>query len=713
MKQVVQDRKTGQVILVDVPEPKRGKGQLLVRVRTSVISAGTESALVAATGRSLFQRIADKPELIKKGIDTLTSRGIDGLRNQIEGKYAGYESLGYSCAGEVMATDAGAIGIMAGMRVACGGIGYAHHAEWVSVPHRLCAVVPDQVDDETAAYATLGAIAMQGVRQSAAVLGENTVVIGLGLVGLITVQLLRAAGCSVIGVDPSPNARSKGIACGCRQTVDPSLALEAVRQATRGIGADAVLICAATSSSDPVVLAGELARSRGRVVMVGATGMEIPREQYFRKELSFHLSRSYGPGRYDASYEEDGIDYPIDYVRFTEQRNMQSFLDLAATGAISISLLTTHRYPFLQAPDAYALLADKTTDRVGIVLTYPSAQNTPTPPRPLPPTVASTLGVSFIGAGGYAENMLLPLLRTMDGVSLRGIVTRQAAHAASVASRFHAAFSDTDADKVLTDTGTQVVFIATRHDSHATYAASALQAKKHVWIEKPMALTMEEIDHLAQLHASSGVHLTVGFNRRFSPLSFALKKALPARSPVMVSIRVNAGHLPPEHWTQQCATGGGRLLGEGCHFFDYLCFVTGSEPVSVFAAGLCSERIDLPAASNFIATVTFRNGSVGTVNYTSEGSVHMPKERIEVSSGGVTAVLDDFTSLTVHGKQGSKTESLKRQDKGQSAMVNSFMLAVQGKAEFPLTSNEVFLSSRLTLIAQQSLEQGVMVHMPT
>jgi len=711
MKQVVQDRKTGQVIVMDVPEPQQGKGNLLVRVRASVISAGTESALVAATGRSLLQRIADKPELIKKGIDTLTSRGIDGLRNQIEGKYAGYEALGYSCAGEVIATDAGAIGIMPGMRVACGGIGYAHHAEWVSVPHRLCAVVPDQVDDETAAYATIGAIAMQGVRQSAAVLGENIVVIGLGLVGLIAVQLLRAAGCSVIGVDPSAHARNKGIVCGCRQAIDPSLAVEAVRQTTRGIGADAILICAATSSSDPVILAGELARSRGRVVMIGATGMEIPREQYFRKELSFHLSRSYGPGRYDASYEEEGIDYPIDYVRFTEQRNMQSFLDLAASGTISINLLTTHRFPLSQAPDAYALLTDKTTDRAGVVLSYPATPDSPASPRPLPPAATTSPGISFIGAGGYAENMLLPLFRSIDDAILRGIVTRQAVHAASVASRFHAAYSDTDANKVLTDHGTHVVFIATRHDSHATYAASALKAKKHVWIEKPMALTMDDVDLLDQLHTSSGVILTVGFNRRFSPLSSALKKALPEGSPVMVSIRVNAGHLPPDHWTQQRATGGGRLLGEGCHFFDYLCFVTGSEPVSVYTTGLCSERIDLPASSNFIAAVQFRNGSVGTVIYASEGSANMPKERIEVFSGNVSAVLDDFTTLTIHNKQGSKTETCKRQDKGQTAMLRSFMLAVQGKAEFTLSSTEVFTSSRLTLLAQQSLEQGVVVHM--
>ncbi len=710
MKQILQDRKSGQVVVADVPLPQRAAGQILVRVNASVISAGTESALVAATGRSLIQRIADKPDLIKKGFDTLMSRGIGALRNQIEGKYAGCEALGYSCAGTVVESDAAAQGMISGTRVACGGIGYANHAEFVAVPHRLCAIVPDAVDDETATYTTIGAIAMQGVRQSGAILGETMAVIGLGLVGLLSVQLLRAAGCRVIGIDPSASARARGLSCGCSATVDSGQAGEAIMQASRGLGADAVLICAATSTSDPVILAGEIARSRGRIVMVGATGMEIPRELYFRKELSFTLSRSYGPGRYDPTYEETGIDYPVDYVRFTEQRNMQAFLDLATGGAINVQHLTTHRFAFDRASDAYALLATPNPDRVGIILQY-AERPVATVTKPAV-TAAGGNGIGFIGVGGYAEGVLLPILQKIDGVNLRGVATRQPAHAASAASRFGFAFAASTADEVLADPSTSIVFITTRHDSHAAYAIASLKAGKHVWVEKPLALTQEDLHEIRQAHAEAGTILAVGFNRRFSPLSVKLRQCLPVTGPVMMTYRVNAGHLPPDHWTQDPATGGGRLVGEGCHFLDYLCFITASEPVSVFAAGLNSERRDLPASSNFAVTVTFRNGSVGQLVYAAEGSPHLSKERVEVFAGNVAVILDDFTSLTVHDAKGTRTESLKRQDKGQAAMIAAFIRAIAGRPSPALNTPNFLRSSELTLAAQQSIETGKVLFLP-
>lgn len=707
MKHVLQDKKTGQIVVADLPVPARTEGALLVRVHASVISAGTEGAMVAATGRTLLQRVADKPDLIRKGLQTLKTRGLDGLRSQIEGKYSGYEALGYSCAGEVMESDPTASGIRPGQHVACGGIGYANHAEVVAVPHRLCAIVPDNVDSETAAYATLGAIAMQGFRQSGATLGENVAVIGLGLVGLLAAQLLRAAGCRVIGIDPSASARRRGMACGCIAAVDNAQANESTLEATRGLGADAVLICAATSSSDPVALAGEIARSRGRVVMVGATGMEIPREQYYRKELSFLLSRSYGPGRYDPTYEEAGIDYPADFVRFTEQRNLQSFLDLAAAGAISVKDITTHRFGIDDAANAYALLSDRTIERVGIVLQYPHEKPlAAVAPPARPHGVTGRNGIGFIGAGGYAEAVLLPELKHHDGVVLRGVCTRQPARAASAMARFGFAFTASDAEGVLADTETGTLFITTRHDSHADYALAALKARKHVWVEKPLALSLDQLHALRREHASSGVHLAVGFNRRFSPLSGMLRATIAPGSPVMIAYRVNAGHLPPEHWTQDAATGGGRLLGEGCHFLDYLCFLANAKPLTVNTAGLCSDRKDLPAASNFAVTVTFDNGSVGQLLYAAEGASSLPKERIEVFSGGTAAVLDDFVSLVLHTKRGERTERLRQQDKGQRAMITAFIAATQGRGEFPLSADAVLTSTLLTLAAQESLITG-------
>ena len=706
MKQVLQDRRTGDIIVAELPAPQRVDGHLLVEVRASVISAGTEGVLVAATGRSLWQRIAEKPELLKKGVDTLKARGLAALRNQIESKYAGYEPLGYSCAGVVREGDPAAAGLAPGGRVACGGIGFASHAETILVPHRLCARVPDNVDDETAAYATLGAIAMQGVRQAGVVLGEHVAVIGLGLVGLLTAQVLRAAGCTVTGIDPAPAARARGKANGCAATTDRDGAREAVLQATRGLGADAVLICAATEASDPVVLAGELARSRGRVVMVGATGMELPRELYFRKELTFALSRSYGPGRYDPTYEEAGVDYPPDYVRFTEQRNLQAFLDLAAVGAISVSALTTHRFSIADAPQAYALLRDPAVERAGILLTYAEKPAPAAPAAVRAPATrpAGTPGISFIGAGGYAENVLLPLLRE-SGAALRGVAARRPDRAASAGARFGFAFHTADPGAILDDPDTHAVFIASRHDSHAAYTIAALNAGKHVWTEKPLVLREDELERVAAaLDASSHV-LAVGFNRRFSPLTAKLKAWLPPGSPWMATIRVNAGHLPPEHWTQDPAAGGGRLLGEGCHFLDYLCHLADAPPVRVHSEALRSERRDLPAASNFAITVSFRNGAVGQLLYASEGAASLPKERIEVFCGGRAAVLEDFHRLTLHDARGQTDASLARQDKGQVEMLRAFLAALRG-AEFPLTRDAILTTARLTLAAQRSLERG-------
>ena len=707
MKQVLQDRRSGGGIVAALPAPQRVPGHLLVDVRASVISAGTEGALVAATGRSLWQRIADKPDLLKKGVETLKARGLGALRNQIEAKYAGYEPLGYSCAGVVRESDPAADGLASGSRVACGGIGFANHAESILVPHRLCARIPDNVDNETAAYATLGAIAMQGVRQAGVALGEHVTVIGLGLVGLLAAQLLRAAGCTVTGIDPSPAARARGNANGCAATTDRDGAREAVMHATRGIGADAVLICAATDASDPVVLAGELARSRGRVIMVGATGMELPRELYFRKELTFALSRSYGPGRYDPTYEEEGIDYPPDYVRFTEQRNMQAFLDLAAAGAISVSALTTHRFALDDAPKAYALLRDSTVERAGILLTY-AATRAPAAPlairAPSPPPTG-TPGISFIGAGGYAENVLLPLLREIGGVALRGVAARRPDRAASAGARFGFAFHTSDPQAIMNDPDTHAVFIASRHDSHAAYTAAALKAGKQVWTEKPLVLREEELEQVAAALEQTDRLLAVGFNRRFSPLTARLKAWLPAGCPWMATIRVNAGHLPPEHWTQDPALGGGRLLGEGCHFLDYLCHLADSPPVRVHTEALRSERRDIPAASNFAVTVTFQNGSVGQLLYAAEGAASLPKERVEVFCGGRAAVLDDFHRLTLYDARGQTDASITRQDKGQAEMLRMFIAALRG-ADFPLSRQEILSTARLTLAAQRSLEHG-------
>lgn len=713
MKQVLLNKKTGAIEVLDVPDPDRRPGQILVTVRASVISAGTESAVHATAGRSLLQRVVEKPNLIRKGIDLLRNHGISALRAQLDAKTSGYEVLGYSCAGVVVESDPSAPDLSPGTRVACGGVGYAMHAERIVVPHRLTARIPDGVSDESAAYATIGAIALQGIRQAGAVLGENVAVIGLGLVGLLTSQLLKAAGCNVIGIDPSPHARERALQNGCLRVADLPDAKSVVSDATDGYGADAVIICAATSDHSPVVLAGEIARSRGRVVMVGATGMDIPRETYFKKELTLALSRSYGPGRYDPSYEEAGIDYPIDYVRFTEQRNMQAVLDLIANGAIDPARLTTHRFALEAAPSAYALLNDRSVDRVGIVLTY-KASSAPVRrlERSLPPAGRSGhIGVSLIGAGEYASNVLIPLLKNRDGILLRGVAARRPDHSRAAAERFGFSFAASSAEEIFRDSETNAVIIATRHDSHASLTASALAAGKHVWCEKPLALHVEELARVEQaLGAGGSTILAVGFNRRFSPLANRLLE-LRTRigGPIMVLIRVNAGKLPPDHWTQDPAIGGGRLLGEGCHFFDLLCFLADSTPIRVHTIAYSSDRRDLPPRSNFSSTVSFADGSVGTVLYSSDGSQRLAKERIELFCGGSAAVLDDFRTLHVFEPRGEQEFHLRRQDKGQAAMMGAFLEAIRGNTPFPQTLQSILQSSRLTIAAQRSLDAGQQV----
>jgi predicted dehydrogenase/threonine dehydrogenase-like Zn-dependent dehydrogenase len=707
MKQVLQDLKTGAITVADVPDPAPTRGRVLVRVQASLVSAGTESAQVAKARQSLLEKVRAKPELLRQGLDVLRERGLAGLREQVASKYEGLAELGYSCAGVVV--DAGGEGGLApGILVACAGAGIANHAEFVSVPLLLTAPAPEGVSAEAAAYTTVGAIAMQGVRQAGAQLGEYVAVVGLGLVGLLTVQLLRAQGCRVAGIDPSPRARERGLAAGCEQAVAPDQALEAVLAISGGSGADVVIICAATSESSPVELAGKLARSRGRVVMVGATGMTLPREDYYLKELSFTLSRSYGPGRYDRHYEEEGRDYPIDYVRFTEQRNMRAFLELTAAKRIDPAQLTTHRYAVEEAPAAYAMLGDRSVDRVGIMLQYRTAA--PAPSRfaiqvaPARPVEGSGVGVGFIGAGGYAQSMLLPLLKAKPGVALRSVMTRGGSHGLHSARRFGFEKVCTRVEELLEDPAVQVVFITTRHDSHASLLARALRAGKHVWVEKPLALTLDQLREAKQAMADCPAsRVVVGFNRPFSRSGRWLLGALGAAQPRMMLYRVNAGFIPPDSWVHDPAQGGGRLLGEGCHFLDFLRHAAGSVAESVQVETPARDRVDLQATGNFAATIRFANGSVGQLLYSAQGAPGMGKEYFECFAGQASGLLQDYRSAEFY--QGSAHTNCARhpQDKGQAALLEAFIESVRSGGPSPMRPEDILESSVLTLAAQESL----------
>ena len=741
MKQVLQDLKTGAVVVTDTPDPAPAPGRLLVRVRASLLSAGTESAQVAKARQSLFAKLRQKPELIRKGLEEFRERGLEGIREKIASQYEGFGELGYSCAGTVVHSGDEAAPIAPGTLVACAGAGIANHSEFVSVPVLLTAVAPEGVPAEAAAYATVGAIAMQGVRQANAQLGEYVAVIGLGLVGLLTAQLLRAAGCRVAGIDPSPSARQRALANGCDVAVEPAEALDATLALSGGVGADAVIICAATAESSPVEMAGKIARSRGRVVMVGATGMNIPREEYFQKELSFTLSRSYGPGRYDSRYEEEGHDYPIDHVRFTEQRNLRAFLELVQKQQVNPALLTTHRFALAEAPAAYALLNDRSVDRAGIVLEYSAAPAAPEKfsihLAPAKPLSKETVGIVFIGAGAYAQGMLLPLLKKRSDVALRSVITRNGSHALHAAKRFGFENAGTRIEDALDNPAVDVVFITTRHDSHADLACRALRAGKHVWIEKPLALSLEELREVARaLRENPACRLVVGFNRPFSPdarflfqrlsgagLRPAVAGVSPAKMPgrdapaaggtpaplpivnaALMHYRVNAGQVPADSWVNDPKLGGGRLLGEGCHFFDFLRHAAGAEAVSVQVEAAPAGRVDLPPTANFAATVTFANGSIGQLLYSAQGSPALPKEHFECFSGQSCGVLSDYRDAEFFRGSIREQNGRHAQDKGQAALLDTFLRSLCG-GPVAMKPEDVLESSLLTLAAQQSLVQ--------
>lgn len=708
MKQVLQDLKTGAITVAETPDPAPGRGRVLVRVQASLLSAGTESAQVAKARQSLLAKIRAKPQLLRQGLEVLRDRGLSGLQEQVASKFEGFAELGYSCAGTVVDAGGDDSGLAPGTLVACAGAGVANHAEFVSVPLLLTAAAPEGVSAEAAAYTTVGAIAMQGVRQARVQLGEYVAVIGLGLVGLLTVQLLRAVGCRVAGIDPSERARQRGLAAGCDQVAGPDQAGEAVLSISGGCGADAVIICAATTESSPVELAGRLARSRGRVVMVGATGMTVPREDYYLKELSFTLSRSYGPGRYDRHYEEEGRDYPLDYVRFTEQRNMRTFLELAQKKQIDTAQLTTHRFPVEEAPAAYALLNDRSVDRVGILLNYTHAA--PAPARfaiqvaPAKPASRGTVGVGFIGAGAYAQSMLLPLLKGRPDVALRSVMTRNGSHALHAARRFGFEKVCTRTEEVFDDPTVQLVFISTRHDSHAGLLCRALRAGKHVWVEKPLALTMEELHEARQaMRDCPAGRVVVGFNRPFSRSAAWLLGRFGTAAPRMMLYRVNAGFIPKDSWVHDPRLGGGRLLGEGCHFFDFLRHAAGAEAESVQVETPAGDRADLQATGNFAATVRFANGSVGQLLYSAQGAPGMGKEYFECFAGQMCGALQDYRSAEFH--QGNQRANCPRhgQDKGQGALLDAFIRSLREGAPPPMRPEDLLESSVLTLAAQQSL----------
>jgi len=696
VKILAQTLKDGSVRLVEAPAPLLGSGCIRVRTLVSAISAGTEGTKITTGRKSLLGKARAKPEQAKQALGMVSQIGLRPTIQKVRDKLEGALPLGYSLAGEVIEVAEGVEGFAPGDLVACAGGGYANHADEAVVPANLAARVPAGVSPEAASMTTLAAIALQGARLAEPTLGENAVVIGLGAIGVMACQLLKANGCRVFAADVDRGAVERARAVGCVDTAavlgdDPVESM--VAEFCRGHGADLVLICAGTASSDPVQLAGRISRQRGRVVVVGAVGMDLPRPDYYEKELRFSVSCSYGPGRYDPSYEEGGLDYPYGFVRWTENRNMVAVLDLMAAGSFDPLPLVTHRFPFAEAPAAYAMIADRSEPYCGILLEYPqqpaaTAGEVPTSTAQGKPE--GRIGIGFAGMGSFAQSFLLPPFRDDKRTEMSAIFTRTGLTAADVARRsgFRAAVDSAAA--VLAHEATDVLVVATRHDQHGPLALAALEAGKHVFVEKPLCLTLEELRSIAAVCARRQAEgsmpvLQVGYNRRFAPSASLAKRHFgDDPGPLTMMYRVAAGRIPKSHWTQDPVEGGGRILGEVCHFVDLMQYMCGADPVAVSAMAVRTDNADVTAADNTVINLRFADGSVGSIGYFAEGAKAVPKERLEIHGAGRAAVLENFQSITLHG---SRKSSRRCPGKGHNDEVKAFLDGVrEGRAPISVAS---------------------------
>jgi len=715
MKQLLQNLKNGKTTIEDVPVPMPRAGMALVKTAASLVSAGTERMVVEFAEKSLVGKARSRPDLVKQVLDKARREGlvptVAAAFNRLDQPMA----LGYSSAGTIIALGSDMHGFKVGQRVACAGGSYAVHAEYAVVPRNLLTPLPKNVDFESAAFATLGAIAMHGFRLAEPQVGERVAVIGLGLLGLLMTQIASAAGCNILGIDIDPKRIALASSLGL-QAVTRKNAESTSQAFTANRGFDVVLICADTSSNDPVELAAAIARDRARIVATGAVGLNIPRKIYYEKELSFINSRSYGPGRYDASYEEDGKDYPIGYVRWTEGRNLESAVELMTNGKLKVTPLITHRFPIEQAARAYEVITGKKKQPfLGVLLTYPSAVEKLESSKVVrfnvqtfQPSNVVTLGV--LGAGLYANATLLPVIKNNKDIELVGIASSGGLHAQHSGKKFGFQYATSSDDEIINDSNINTVAILTRHDSHADLAVKALKAGKHVFVEKPLAINNAQLLAISkQLSAKSQSLLTVGFNRRFSPLAQSLHASLSTRTePLHAHYRVNAGYIPLNHWTQDPALGGGRIIGEGCHFIDFITFLVGAAPVSVSAHALSDNgkyRED-----NVSMTFTFPDGSIGVVDYLANGDKSFPKERIEVFCGGQIAVLDDYRVLTMV-KDGQKKEvKLAAQDKGWKDEMTAFAKSIREGGEPPIPYEQLIGVTKSTFAAVESLRENKQIN---
>jgi len=708
MKQVVQSFKTGKLEVKEVPAPQLNKGIVLVETRASLISPGTEKSTVNVAKSNLLQKAKQRPDLVAQVLQNAKKEGIKATFDKVRTKLDTPKALGYSCSGVVLASMDDRNSFKPGDRVACAGQDLASHAEIVAVPQNLVAHIPEILSFEEGAFTTLGAIALQGIRQADVKLGENICVLGLGLLGQLTGQLAKASGANVFGVDLDHRNVEKAFQLGIDEAIlrnDTSLVTKGMTFSS-SLGFDKVIITASTTSDDPVNLASELARKKGVIVVVGAVGMHLSREPHFyKKELELKMSCSYGPGRYDPEYEQLGIDYPFPYVRWTEQRNMAAFLNIASKSQLTLKPLITHTFSINQAGDAYEVVAgDEHT--LGIVLTYPERDHKRelSVPRFIPGNAGQRTSISFIGAGSFAQSYLIPHIP--ETVGLEKVLTKSGINSEHVTRKFGFQQAVSELKDITEDKQTQAVIIASRHDTHSEFSNACLIAGKHVFVEKPLAISEEDLTKTINVLQSTSGMLMVGYNRRFSKAASAVHQLFNSlNSPILISIRVNAGFLPQEHWTQLDAVGGGRIIGEVCHFVDLIQFFTNDLIKQVYAQSLPSEGTDMQNKDNVAITCTLKRGSVANIIYAANGDTTLPKERIEVFGDKKSAVIDNFNTVEYY-VDGKKTKS-KCSGKGHKEEITAFVEAITNEGQPPISYDELINSSLTTFRILDSLTTGM------
>ena len=710
MKRVLQNLKTGKTEIMEVPCPVVKPGHLLIRTAFSVISAGTERMLVEFGKASYLSKAKQQPDKVKQVLNKLKTDGILSTLNSVQAKLDRPLPLGYSNAGTVIEIGRGVDNFNIGDRVISNG----PHSEVVCVPKNLCARIPEGVVDEEAAFTVLASIALQGVRLARPTLGENFVVTGLGLIGQLVVQILIAQGCQVLAIDFDKDRLdlARGFSA---ETVDLSKGEDPISRGlafSKGQGVDGVIITASTKSSEPVHQAAQMCRKRGRIVLVGVTGLELSRADFYEKELTFQVSCSYGPGRYDMEYEIKGQDYPFGLVRWTEQRNFEAILQMMQNKNLDVLPLISHRFPFKEAEEAYKLISGKESS-LGIILKYPLKKEKESkdlfsrhivlvqykngekkPAKPTEPVVG------LIGAGNFTSQVLLPALKKTN-VRLKSIASSEGTSGTYLGKKYGFEQSITDVDRIFNDPEINTIFITTRHNSHAQFVCRALEAGKNVFVEKPLAITLEELEKVRESYNHSKKQnsptLMVGFNRRFAPHIIKMKSLLETiKEPKSFIMTINAGQIPAEHWTQDPKVGGGRIIGEGCHFIDLMRFLVGHPIAGVKSTLIGNYSKVEPRSDKITFTMTFTDGSFGTVHYLANGHKSFPKERVEVFCGGSILALDNFRVLRGYGWTGIKTMRLLRQNKGHNAEVRKFIEAIKEGNESPISAEELFEVTRVS-----------------